>query len=664
MEKESQNPISLKKNVSNRKSRSSGVWLFAVAIIAIILFVLYLKQNRENIKILENKINPNWTRYLKVTNVYDIVVDPINKDNVWFATGEGVKRYNKGNGYWYTYGVSSGLVSEQVTSIACDSQRIWFGTWAGVSYYDRKSGVWNSIKNSKKIKGSKILDLLREGNFLWISNASSGIVRYNVETKETVSWGKKEGIKNGEIYSLAYANNKIYGGSNKGLLYVFDKKAQKWNAIENPGVSSFVSKIWRVKEYNGQLWMGTSHSGVWQYDIKGNKWHTHCQRAPNPLVLVYGLSVDNKNVWAGTPVGISRYDKQNDVWIRIITSDPLTNKPYVVTTIEDDDEYVWYGTYGYGIGKCLKNKMKLVKYSGGMEHDNIRTIGIDNENLFLGYGFLGGYVDIISKDSLIWKKNADLYDGIPSGNVNVISCFDNTTFVGTYKGFALKQKKENTWFSSKEDLDFDLETKSVLKIGNDFYIGTERGLYKFDFIKKELLLIKNTEEFIINSLADKDSLLYMGTSKNGLVCFNMKNRKLKKHNKIKDIEVHDVSSVVVEDSTVWFSVNGSDVCSFSSGEYNYIPFNSLGNLHKTGEKHTPNINGIYIIDKRIWVATNYGIAVIDPKDGNIYIIDYSKGLINNEVLTVVGDDKYVYIGMFGGLNKVLKSYLNKTIFMR
>ena len=640
------------------KKKSTGVWLGVVVITAVVLFAMYYRH--ESLKPAQSfPISPEWVRYLKVSNVYDVKRDPYEKDKVWFATAEGVRLYNKSSGYWYSFGIHNGLLSEQVTSIECDSQRVWFGTWAGVNYYDRKTGAWHRLKKGDRLKSRKVLDIKRDGQYLWVSS-SKYLERYNIQTDEWKRFGSKQGLKSGEIYSITADRNNIYGGSNKGILYIYNKKKQTWSEKKNSKSSSFVTKIWAVERFGEEIWTGTSHTGVWQYNTVTGKWRTHRQGSPSPLIMVYSVFIDSSTVWAGTPIGINRYDKKNDVWIRVVADDPLTKKPYIVTALEGDDGFIWFGTYGKGIGKCLKNQLGIIQCSGGMEHDHVCALGVDTSHLWLGYGFIGGYADYIRKDSLVWEKNINLNEGIPAPEVSVIRCWNDVVFIGTWRGFAVYNRAAKKWMSSREEMLFDGEVKCVQRVGKVFYIGTNDGLFMYPEGGKSVAYVKGSEDNSVLAMGREDSLLWVGTKTNGLRCLNVISGKWQDIDILKNKK--NVSGVAVFNGSVWFASSNKGIYSYKKTDsLSYIPFDEMGELEKQ-EKRTPEITELKVIGKRLWIATNHGICVLDKNKR--YTMSYKTGLINNDVLTLSEDKIYVYIGFFGGLNKVKKSYLEKTIFKR
>lgn len=61
---------------------------------------------------------------------------------VWFATDEGVSRYDMQTNTFSIFRSLDGLASAQVSSIAVDRNYVWFGTSNGLTLYDKTIDSW------------------------------------------------------------------------------------------------------------------------------------------------------------------------------------------------------------------------------------------------------------------------------------------------------------------------------------------------------------------------------------------------------------------------------------------------------------------------------------------------------------------------------------------
>ncbi len=601
-----------------------------------------------------------WPRLLKVGNVYDILVDPLDRSNVWFATGEGIRLYEKDTGRWRSYGLHDGLPSEQITSITADSSRVWFGTWSGVVYYERATGRWIRPKLGDRVRQRRVLDLEKDGPLLWVSSTEGGVERLDPQTGAWEKFGKEAGFTTGEVYSILATSEAVYAGSNQGTLYILDRKSGQWQPRTNPGASSFVVKIWALERDGEEIWMGTSHKGVWQYNTKSGTWRTHAQTGGTPLLLVYSVAVDSASVWAGTPLGIVRYSKKSDAWIAEVTTG-FAGKPYVMASLANDEGYVWFGSYQQGLGKVLKDRPETIPYSGGLEHDYICAIGVDSASLWLGYGFLGDYTDRIRKDSLIWERNVNLWDGLPGENVSVIRCQKSNVFIGTWQGFAYFDARRSQWVSSSREFGFASEVKTALVDGESLYVGTENGLYVYVPGHGRLFLLEKTAGLSVLGIEAGGPDLWLAT-RTGLYRLQSSLGAL---SRIDTVGEEPVSGLAMIGDSLWLNLpsRGIGIYSKSRNRFSILEWKKTQLARRREEKKTLQAAGIKAMDGKIWIATNHGMAVFDPARDRDYAITFADGLINNDVLTIEADETNYYFGLFGGLNKVPKNSLAKSVFI-
>ena len=118
-----------------------------------------------------------WTTYepgevfgLDEASVFSIISD---EANIWFATQDGLVRYEKGNGIWRTYRDFQGIRGTEVTDAIRDGDRLWIGTPTGLGLLDVASDSTVSISGGKS---TYVYDMVRTGGFLWAAT-NRGVFR-------------------------------------------------------------------------------------------------------------------------------------------------------------------------------------------------------------------------------------------------------------------------------------------------------------------------------------------------------------------------------------------------------------------------------------------------------------------------------------------------------
>jgi hypothetical protein len=92
-----------------------------------------------------------------------------------------------------------------------------------------------------------------------------------------------------------------------------------------------------------------------------------------------------------------------------------------------------------------------------------------------------------------------------------------------------------------------------------------------------------------------------------------------------------------------------------------LPLKMLGAL----EKGEGEIVAMRCMDGRVWLGTRAGGCLIyDPRDARWRVFAWHEGLVTNQVRSFCDDARYVWIGCYGGITRLDKTYLNTTLFGR
>ena len=171
-------------------------------------------------------------------------------------------------------------------------------------------------------------------------------------------------IPSSRVFTLYKASNGcIYVGTSAGFCYY---NPEKNNFIR---IGSFTGKISDIiEDYFGRIWIGTSISGLYSYNVRTQK-ITSYQRSDHPNSLtknvITTLAIDNKKrLWVGTyGQGLCRYNDETEAFTKIISNLLSNALKYAkstirITTIEKDSEIVVTVTDD-GIGITDQEKTKI-----------------------------------------------------------------------------------------------------------------------------------------------------------------------------------------------------------------------------------------------------------------------------------------------------------------
>jgi len=124
---------------------------------------------------------------------------------------------------------------------------------------------------------------------------------------------EKDGLPNDHIFAVKADGPKVWIGTEDGLA-CFDKRTGKirsWK--EKDGLPWRVVSSLDVNPKTGELWIGLFGGGLVRFS--GGRFD-HFNQLNSGLVndVVYGVAVENDNVWAATTAGASRYNTITKKW--------------------------------------------------------------------------------------------------------------------------------------------------------------------------------------------------------------------------------------------------------------------------------------------------------------------------------------------------------------
>lgn len=387
------------------------------------------------------------------------VVNSIMKDNkgfVWIATDNGISRYDGYTFVNYTSVLndSTTISNNCVNYIFQDREnQIWACTNSGLDLYNRKLDKFD--KHFLRWWIVKTVYADRKGQ-LWIA-ALKGLFLYQSDTKKlTKPFGNlfdfvsKDQPFNivGSIYEDNYGN--LWIGTTHGGLYQYNTKTQKLklfkhDASDNTSISS--DKIRQIIEDKWhRIWIATFGGGVnlFNHETQTFTRYTHIPDDPNSLSdnLVNSIfSAPDSTIWIGTDGnGINVFDTKRNLFHKYVHSEnnPQSLNCNNIRTITGDDRGgIWIGTYSGGVNLFSENTEPFANYNIITKNgkNSVTAFAQDkNKNFWIGTD--GGglfYYNKISKSftSVNYKRQVhEVY-----GNNKVISLlFDSKGYlwIGTY----------------------------------------------------------------------------------------------------------------------------------------------------------------------------------------------------------------------------------------
>jgi len=270
---------------------------------------------------------------LPSNNVNGVAIDANNVK--WFATQEGVARFNDAT--WTTYTTVNGLIDNYINCIAVDINNVvWVGTDYGISKFD--GTTWTSYTHANGL----IDDMV---NF--IAGAPDGSIWIGT----TVGLSRLSGI--------TWTNYTTANGLPANLI----------SYIKADGT--------------GNVWIGTWLGGLSKFNGTTFTNFTTADSLPDNNVTAIALGANNTK-WIGTYYGVSVFNSQ-DQWVATYRqADGLYNN-FIHDMAMDPRGTMWFALYDIYVqdaGLTMKNSTGWTSYSGvnGLPNTPLKRVAVDTAN--------------------------------------------------------------------------------------------------------------------------------------------------------------------------------------------------------------------------------------------------------------------------------------------
>lgn len=434
---------------------------------------------------------------------------------------------------------------------------IWIGTWSGLIRYDGYSSRIFQAENSPgKIKSNKILTIYEDRNgYLWIGTHRGGLFKYDK--------------RNDTFTKFEFSETNATGLSNNNV----------WSLLE---------------DQLGNLWVGTENGlNVFDPSTETFKKFFHQPDNSNSLTqnFITDLFLDSKhNLWVSTEYGLNK----------VVFVDYSYQFTQYVFNEDKDSKHLH--NYIYQVGELKYNNQSSIWYTTKKGLKTIVNGVIENyqvPNKPLSYSF--------NRAMLVVEGR---FPFIVVGSETGISFFDPIN-----KKFN-KSLDEN---EIKTNISHNTVTALMLDRGGVFWVGTKKGLNKYDSYSRNFeaystLLFDQTKS-IITGIADAGNGKYwISTIGGGLFKFDGKNFIRYRFAKRSENDFTDFIQTLLVDKTgnVWLGTAGSGVIRFHENE------NKVSQLITRYDQ--------YFTQSKQALSDDYVMSLEEDNQGAIWVGTWSGGL--------------------------------------
>lgn len=545
--------------------------------------------------------------------------------------------------------MNDGLSSNSVWDIFQDSQGfLWFGTQNGL---DRFDGI--NFKN------------------------------YQHQAKDSRSIG------NNFIHCIFEDSQKrMLIGTSNGL-YLFNRVEDNFKKITLPPIDSEEIKVNDVVEdNNGNIWIATHGSGLYQLDSNlttRNHYWDDGEKGSIPMNFIWTVVCDNKgNIWLGTAgKGLAHFDIHNNHFTSTgsFSNFNIANQT-VYSLYYDDNNRLWIGTAAMGLFSYNYITGESKRYLE--DANDVKAIGrYSEEELIMGTDQGLTVINHESGSHEIIEINNYESSSMDHSIFSIHQDHEGAFWIGSYFHGVSYFSPSTMKFLSLQNLSKNAAQRNVVSSmietkDGEILIGSHNSnkIYKLHTDSNEIQEVAQLEHNnILKLLADEDKL-YVGVYGRGIDVLSLEDYRLLDRINIKLIEGQSMFRAA--NGSIYFALEsggcsvmeadgsltnikelaGKGIADYTEGSDGsiWIATHTFGVFRKktngdwctydsspskTDNKILSNrLNCIFADSQgRIWMGTKEsGIGILSPEDDETNLtIDTSRGLFSNKIYSITED---------------------------
>ena len=309
---------------------------------------------------------------------------------------------------------------------------------------------------------------------------------------------------------------------------------------------------------------------------------------------------------------------------------------FIYSIFIDKEQSLWLGSYFAGIQffSPYQSNFKYFKCTANGSGKVINCISKDGEGgYFIGTDDDGIYrFDPINKITKPYRTAKDIRSTYYC--IHDILIDDNLMYAATYeRGLEvtdLRTGKITSYLNNPQD-STTIHSSKIFKLmkasDGRIYIGTADGLCYYQKTTEEFIRVGELKGIVHSITEDNNGLIWAGSLTNGLMRYDVKNKKYKiyRHNEDQNSLPHNAVSALCLDNNkrLWVGLLGKGLCLYDNEKDEFVRY--LG-------AELPNniVSSIIAYGDNLWISTNKGISNFNPRKNIIKSYSKSSGLINEQ----------------------------------
>jgi ligand-binding sensor domain-containing protein len=224
------------------------------------------------------------------------------KNEIWFATNDGLLSFDEKKGRWSRTDVSDNLYASEIRALLSTDSVLWVGTVRGLCYVSPSGEIYR-IQNPG-IELSGVTDLAALGDTLYVATPN-GLFKGSTKSREFSFTNLDPGMLNAPVLELSVASGELWLATSDGVA--------RYNS------STATSKSWLTTDFlkgarpscvlatETHAWVGTESSGFFRYRKDTGEWIRYTTEDGLLDNHIQVIRQSGDDLLIGTPTGLTRF---------------------------------------------------------------------------------------------------------------------------------------------------------------------------------------------------------------------------------------------------------------------------------------------------------------------------------------------------------------------
>ncbi|MGO4999104.1 ligand-binding sensor domain-containing diguanylate cyclase [Oceanisphaera sp. W20_SRM_FM3] len=430
--------------------------MYNVILILCLLFSSFLIQAKTTA--LSHYYQDTWTTQDGLPNNTIHSINQTAEGYLWFATWEGVARYNGHNFRIFSSGDESGLHGSAVRGLTTDDKGLWVaGAKGGLSYYQDNN--WSPQPKFKRMLNQVLVD---STELLWVATDGEGLYARRGNTI-IAHFDQNQGLPSDYVTRLVEDKaGRIWVGTKQGLVWIKDNKVQAVPELSGVPISAL------LLNKQGQLLIGTA-AGLYQAE-QTLVTQIYPELANNSITSL--LEDDQHHLWLGTAEhGLLR---MSELGLEQLTVAQGLSGTQVISLFQDRERSIWVGTHA---GLMRLRDVPFISFTeqDGLASNYVRTVLAHSD----GSVWVGGSAGLTQiKDEQFNSPALIMPDGLAPSISSLAEGPSGELWLGTFTHGLLRVERGQVTHSYNitDGLSANEVRSLIVEPDGHHWLGTSAGL--------------------------------------------------------------------------------------------------------------------------------------------------------------------------------------------